>query len=629
MRKNLIVILPVLLLALLLAACNRQAAETGTAEQTPQAEAGATAEATTPEAGIVAEEADTTPVVLGICDVADPSQLSINTIGLGVEWQANCVEATPYDASQPPGPTGLPQHIQINFNNLSPETREPQDPVIYVIPVEQYRALWDAAGNPTVGAALDELKELIASKPESVPTSGNPLLPMELVGGVNDLAVQGKYMDFGAWDGVRYVGRWAQDANPVTNQGLRYVFQGFAGENDELLVVAYSPVTTVYLPDTAGDVSDEAMAAFNADPQADIAEQAAMLNELTAADWAPNLELLDAVVGSLQYGGPEFTEPLDIVLPVEEAPKAEESSRSAGLQGNFGTVTAPAGVNIRFGPGTAYPIFGLAPFGSQWQIIGRSADGLWWVIPVAGMPNSQGWVSTQYMAVPGDPAVPVIPAPPLPQPTATPLPAITATPGPTINFWADRTTINAGECTTLRWDVQNIQAVWVYPQGQPYQNFPATGQGSRQVCPSQTTTYEMRVLLTDGSVVTRQITITVNPVGGGGGGGSLPNTSWGLASLGGQPILSGTNPTIIFGPGNFLEGFGGCNTFSGNYSLFSNNGIAISIAGRSGASCGEAVDQQESLYLAGLQGAGSYNFSGGQLVIFDTGGRESLRFNRR
>ena len=49
-----------------------------------------------------------------------PQQVSIDTQGLPYSWQPNLVPATPYDASQPPGPTGLPEHIEINFGVTDP-----------------------------------------------------------------------------------------------------------------------------------------------------------------------------------------------------------------------------------------------------------------------------------------------------------------------------------------------------------------------------------------------------------------------------------------------------------------------------------------------------------------------------
>lgn len=75
-------------------------------------------------------------------------------------------------------------------------------------------------------------------------------------------------------------------------------------------------------------------------------------------------------------------------------------------------------------------------------------------------------------------------------------------PAVVINFWVDNPTINAGQCTTLRWDVQNVQAVFLNEQG-------VVGQGAQQVCPPTTTTYTLRVVLRDGSQQTRQITVTV------------------------------------------------------------------------------------------------------------------------
>ena len=119
--------------------------------------------------------------------------------------------------------------------------------------------------------------------------------------------------------------------------------------------------------------------------------------------------------------------------------------------------------------------------------------------------------------------VPVVAAPPPPPPTPTrvpppptptPLPQATAlppaaTPAAEISFWADRTNINQGQCATLNWSVQNVQAVWVYPRGEPYSRFPRTGQGSEVVCPPVTTTYEMRVRMRDGSTIFREVTINV------------------------------------------------------------------------------------------------------------------------
>jgi hypothetical protein len=72
----------------------------------------------------------------------------------------------------------------------------------------------------------------------------------------------------------------------------------------------------------------------------------------------------------------------------------------------------------------------------------------------------------------------------------------------TMNFWADDTNIDAGQCTTLRWDVRNVQAVYLNGEGVP-------GVSQRDVCPTQTTTYTLVATKMDGTQDSRQVTIQV------------------------------------------------------------------------------------------------------------------------
>ena len=131
------------------------------------------------------------------CDTIDPSQFNMNTLGLPYSWQANCVPATPYDKSQPPGPVGLPEHIQINFGVENPTNQQPGDPVIYIIPKQDYINLWTAAGDNTVADRMSQLEALVKNQGANMPSSGMPVLPMERAVATNDLAVQGKYLDLG------------------------------------------------------------------------------------------------------------------------------------------------------------------------------------------------------------------------------------------------------------------------------------------------------------------------------------------------------------------------------------------------------------------------------------------------
>ena len=90
-------------------------------------------------------------------------------------------------------------------------------------------------------------------------------------------------------------------------------------------------------------------------------------------------------------------------------------------------------------------------------------------------------------------------------PSATPLPSATspptATPVPSIDFSVDASHIVAGSCTTLRWDVQHVQAVYLDGNG-------VMGDGTRQVCPTAAQTYTLRAVHGDGETV-RQVTVEV------------------------------------------------------------------------------------------------------------------------
>jgi hypothetical protein len=91
----------------------------------------------------------------------------------------------------------------------------------------------------------------------------------------------------------------------------------------------------------------------------------------------------------------------------------------------------------------------------------------------------------------------------------TPVPQPTATPAPGIAFWADSYQLKAGQCTTIHWDVQGVQAVYFYKQGESWENHGVTGKEDRQVCPGGTTTYYLRVVYNSGATETRELRIYV------------------------------------------------------------------------------------------------------------------------
>jgi heat shock protein HslJ len=331
------------------------------------------------------------------------------------------------------------------------------------------------------------------------------------------------------------------------------------------------------------------------------------------------------------------TRRVEVDLPAPPPEPATPTGRVVGTQA----------LNVRSGPGTAFPVIGVARLGDEGELVGRSADGRWWAVSIPSAPGGVGWVSADFVLATNAESVPVMQGPPPPPPTPTPLPRPTATPVPApaqptptpsaqINFTADRTTIMQGECATLSWSVQNVQAVWVYPLGAQYNAFPRTGVGSEVVCPATTTTYEMRVRMRDGSTQFRQVTITVNPVAPTATPmppvnpippvNSLAGTRWNVVNYnnGGAivTLVPGTSITMNFGVDGQVTGNSGCNSFSAGYTV---NGSALSITQPGGTQqfCAEpaGVMEQEAGFLIALPTAASFSINGSQLEVQNGAGQ--------
>ncbi len=81
-------------------------------------------------------------------------------------------------------------------------------------------------------------------------------------------------------------------------------------------------------------------------------------------------------------------------------------------------------VNVRGGPSTDYPIYGVASPGDTAELVGKSPDGGWWTVAVstALSADGQAWVSANYVTAYNAENVPVINPPPLPPDIEVPPP---------------------------------------------------------------------------------------------------------------------------------------------------------------------------------------------------------------
>ena len=151
-------------------------------------------------------------------------------------------------------------------------------------------------------------------------------------------------------------------------------------------------------------------------------------------------------------------------------------------------VTALTVMNVRSGPSMEYPIYGQAPEGSQAVVIGKSADGGWWLVEIKRtdlVPSGQGWVSADptYVKAENTENVPVAPAPDLPPgaefpppdpngPIATALDVIYVRSGPGTQYPAyglgqpGQQAAVVGKSEDGKWWVVQIQRTDLVPSGQ-------------------------------------------------------------------------------------------------------------------------------------------------------------------
>lgn len=101
--------------------------------------------------------------------------------------------------------------------------------------------------------------------------------------------------------------------------------------------------------------------------------------------------------------------------PPPSAPPVETVPPESGAP----SATATTDVNIRSGPSTDYPVYGVAPTGATAPVTGISPDSAWYVItiPTTYSPDGTAWVSATYVTLTGTtPAdLPVVQPPPLPE----------------------------------------------------------------------------------------------------------------------------------------------------------------------------------------------------------------------
>jgi heat shock protein HslJ len=106
---------------------------------------------------------------------------------------------------------------------------------------------------------------------------------------------------------------------------------------------------------------------------------------------------------------------------------------------------------------------------------------------------------------------------------------------------------------------------------------------------------------------------------------ALSGSQWQLVSLNGTPVIEGSTVTIGFGADNRVFGSSGCNSYGGTYEVEGSTLTFSMLVSTLRACTEEALNQQESAFVAALDGTVAYTIRGAELVITGSSGAE-LRF---
>lgn len=177
----------------------------------------------------------------------------------------------------------LPRHVRFEFEGYPRQGETFHQAEVLIYPVEDYARLSEGAG-----PVIEELKQALQDRPSEF-DNGLPFLP--LWNAAQMFHAQLRYLD----SGLRYVTQYGQDISPITNERAFYTYQGLAG-NGKYYVVAIFPISSAVLPDS-GEVDD--YQAFADRYQQFMKETRDALNAEPAENFAPDLELLDALVESI------------------------------------------------------------------------------------------------------------------------------------------------------------------------------------------------------------------------------------------------------------------------------------------------------------------------------------------
>lgn len=126
--------------------------------------------------------------------------------------------------------------------------------------------------------------------------------------------------------------------------------------------------------------------------------------EVSRADgttgWAAAADLIRAGLARIPRLGDEEN-PALAAAPVVDSPAAEPTAAGEDRTRLATVRTDGSRLNVRSGPGAAYPVVAKAENGSSYPVLAEEADGGWVQIEVPDAAEGQGWVSARFVSLSG------------------------------------------------------------------------------------------------------------------------------------------------------------------------------------------------------------------------------------
>lgn len=237
----------------------------------------------------------------GTIFASDEAVTAVEYQGIQYEYDSALAESVwpermPAREGTPDAPEWLawPEHVRFTFasadgfGDISPSSMGPfVHPQIMVFPAETFGTMSDFAQQE-----IEKLQVLLKTRPSA---SEDPLPLLPLINAAQVFHTQVEYLDFQNGSGVRYITQYSQDIFPILNQSIFYTFQGLT-EDGSYYVVAAFPIDAEGLPD---EPLIEDWAAFSAGYVDYLKETTGQLDALSAGQFEPHLDRLDAIVQSM------------------------------------------------------------------------------------------------------------------------------------------------------------------------------------------------------------------------------------------------------------------------------------------------------------------------------------------